>query len=91
MSPRSANLLGLFITILAGTYFYLTLCSHCGAEDQLPGIPLESNYKSVERTSDPTFSMKASLVLADSLYPNRVAEVDCQTGPGTELAVENQP
>lgn len=30
MTKKTTNLLGIIITILAGTYFYITCCSECG-------------------------------------------------------------
>ncbi|MDE3743148.1 hypothetical protein [Maribacter polysaccharolyticus] len=31
MTKKTTNLLGIIITILAGTYFFITYCSTCGA------------------------------------------------------------
>lgn len=34
MTKRTTNLLGIIITILAGTYFYITCCSECGMQSK---------------------------------------------------------
>ena len=34
MTKKTTNLLGIIITILAGTYFYITCCSECGMSSQ---------------------------------------------------------
>lgn len=40
MTNKTANLLGILITIIAGTYFYVTLCSECGAKQK--EMPIEA-------------------------------------------------
>lgn len=37
MTKTTTNLLGIIITILAGTYFYIMYCSECGAPDEKEG------------------------------------------------------
>ncbi|WP_298504251.1 OmpA family protein [uncultured Maribacter sp.] len=52
MTKTTTNLLGIFITILAGTYFYITCCSECGAtvkkepvnETVIPAKPTATSY-----------------------------------------------
>ena len=52
MTKKSTNLLGIIITILAGTYFYITCCSECGMasnekpqkEVMAPVVPEATSY-----------------------------------------------
>lgn len=34
MSKKTTNLLGIIIAIIAGTYFYITLCSECSSNQE---------------------------------------------------------
>lgn len=40
MTKTTTNLLGILITILAGTYFYVTYCSECGSENVEEIVPV---------------------------------------------------
>ncbi|WP_281541635.1 hypothetical protein [Maribacter aestuarii] len=47
MTKTTTNLLLMLITILAGTYFYITYCSECGSVD-VPDEPLEETVMPAE-------------------------------------------
>jgi hypothetical protein len=47
MTKTTTNLLLMLITILAGTYFYITCCSECGNVD-VPEEPLEETVMPAE-------------------------------------------
>lgn len=40
MTKTTTNLLGILITILAGTYFYVTYCSECSSESVEEVVPV---------------------------------------------------
>lgn len=41
MTKTTTNLVGILITILAGTYFFVTYCSECGVEKNEPTVMKE--------------------------------------------------
>ncbi|MBT8264764.1 MAG: hypothetical protein HKN52_09480 [Eudoraea sp.] len=45
MSKRTTNLIGLIITILAGTYFYVMYCSECR---RINGIAFQEEERALE-------------------------------------------
>jgi outer membrane protein OmpA-like peptidoglycan-associated protein len=54
MTKNTTNLLGILITIIAGTYFFMTYCSACGADRELVKANQEEAPVSVaEATSNP--------------------------------------
>ncbi len=66
MSKTTTNLLGIIITILAGTYFYITCCSECGTTQKVEPVkeatvPVESNATSLPFAfSDGDFTYSAN-------------------------------
>ena len=66
MSKTTTNLLGIIITILAGTYFFITCCSECGTEQKVEPVkeaivPAESEATSLPFAfSDGDFTYSAN-------------------------------
>lgn len=64
MTKKTTNLLGIIITILAGTYFYITCCSECGMSSQedsqkevmAPVVPEATSYPFAFSDGDFTYS-----------------------------------
>ena len=65
MTKKTTNLLGIIITILAGTYFYITCCSECGLsskevpqeEVMAPVVPEPTSYPFAFSDGDFTYNV----------------------------------
>lgn len=65
MTKKTTNLLGIIITILAGTYFYITCCSECGMsskevpqeEVMVPVVPEPTSYPFAFSDGDFTYNV----------------------------------
>ncbi|WP_411029156.1 hypothetical protein [Spongiimicrobium sp. 3-5] len=65
MTKKTTNLLGLIITILAGTYFYVMYCSECGSTSN-------------ETSSSQTTTLKTEAVNGDATP--QVSKIENETG-----------
>ena len=65
MTKKTTNLLGLIITILAGTYFYVMYCGECG-------------NTSNETSSSQTTTLKTEAVNGDTTL--QVSKIEIETG-----------
>jgi hypothetical protein len=52
MSKRTANLIGLIITILAGTYFYVMYCGECRPSNGVALMKLERPQENQKEDGD---------------------------------------
>lgn len=65
MSKKTTNLLGIIIAIIAGTYFYIALCSECSSKQAntstattIPNTGKQELIKKVKEKPELTLSTK---------------------------------
>lgn len=61
MTKSRINLLGIFITILAGTYFYVTYCSECAVDEKKAGVTVSAVSLEFRGTAENFHSGQGSL------------------------------
>ncbi len=90
MSPKTTNQIGILITILAGTYFYLITCSTCVPEESM-GLPMEIQNKTVEARVTPGEQPDLIAEPPDSLFISVAVEIPGELQRQSADYSKNQP